>query len=77
MADLVRQMFQEDKYIECIVRLPIFYPIRAMKMGQSDIFCTEVMEIMASATTSQPKLKTTRFPFKLVTGDFKLPLHGN
>jgi len=37
--------FRRMKYIECTVRLLIFYPIRAKKMGQGDRFCTEVMEI--------------------------------
>jgi hypothetical protein len=65
------------KHIKCVVRLSIFYAIRAKEMGQGGRFCTEVMEIKVSATTSQPKLKTTRSPFNLVTGDFNLPPHGH
>jgi len=49
------------KCIESIVLLPIFYPLRATKMGQGDRFCTEVMEIKASATTAQRSLRPLSF----------------
>jgi hypothetical protein len=32
------ECFRRMKYIECIVTLPILYPIRATEMGQGDRF---------------------------------------